>query len=200
LQGYLLLTSTPYRVNIKGQGAQPPFLAVNPGVYCFAVSKYLTKPSLGRVAVLLFYSYRDRASKDVERKCNWHLLTPFRVVSLTAAPLACLHNSIGIPIMSTPFSNIFCRTEKISCKLLLNALLYARQLLALAPDRRPCAGAFFMLFSQIRERTRARIEIFIYIYKFAKLFREKYLTNDDLLLILQIKEKLDFWGCFDGWK
>ena len=53
-----------------------------------------------------------------------------------------------------------------------------------------------MLFSQIRERTRARIEIFIYIYKFAKLFREKYLTNEDLLLILQIKKKLDFWGVF----
>jgi hypothetical protein len=61
-------------------------------------------------------------------------------------------------------------------------------------------GAFFMLFSQIRERARARIEIFIYIYKITKLFREKYLTNGVLLLILQIKEKLDFWGCFDGWK
>ena len=47
------------------------------------------EPSLGRVAVLLFYSDRHGVDPHMKGQCNWHLLhLPHQEISLTAAPLA----------------------------------------------------------------------------------------------------------------
>ena len=37
---------------------------------------YHYEPSLGRVAVLLFHSNRDRVSKYMKSYCDWHFTTP----------------------------------------------------------------------------------------------------------------------------
>ena len=69
---------------------------VNP-IFGFELSKYLRKTVTWQSGGFAFYSDHNRASEDVECQSNRHLLTPFRVVLLTAVPLAWLYDSVGIP-------------------------------------------------------------------------------------------------------